>query len=138
MPEANGYYRQCIHLTTRAKHMPPGQEGDLPEGCTTQYMPPRCLLTYAPGHRQPKQLSSSQQGKVSPSTPHDSRIVLASTWVSVWECYSSAVCSGFTTIRQIPGLARLEAKLQRPGSCTDLIGSRIEAKTPETSRDRGD
>ena len=48
MPEANGYYCQCIDLTTQ-KHMPPGQEGDLPEGCTTQYMPPRCLLLTRPG-----------------------------------------------------------------------------------------
>ena len=45
MPEANGYYCQCIHLTTRTKHTPPDKRGICRKDARHKYMPPRCLLT---------------------------------------------------------------------------------------------
>ena len=93
LPEANGYYCQCIDLTTR-KHTPPDKRGI----CRCRRMHDTVHTTKVPP---PKH---AVRAKVSPYTPHDSRILLASTWVSIWEFYSLEARSGFTTLRQIASL----------------------------------
>ena len=136
MPETNGYYCQCIHLTTRTKHTPPDKRGICRKDARHSTVHATKVLTYFT-RPDTASLSSSivVHSKVSPSAPHDSRIVLASTWVPVWVCCSSTVCSGFTKSKTNHApRERLEVRLQRPGSCTDLIGD-MEAETP---RDRGD
>lgn len=99
MPEANGYYCQCIDLTT-AKHTPPDKRGI----CRCRKDARHSTYhqgTYLRARGQPKH---AVRAKVRPFAPHDSRIILASTWVSTWEFYSLEACSGFTTLRQIASL----------------------------------
>lgn len=84
MPEANGYCCQCIHLTTRTKHTPPDKRGICRKDARHSTVHATKVLTYFT-RPDTASLSSSVvvHSKVSPSAPHDSRIVLASTWVPV-------------------------------------------------------
>ena len=108
MPEANGYYCQCIHLTTRTKHTPPDKRGICRKDARHSTVHATKVLTYFT-RPDTASLSSSVvvHSKVSPSAPHDSRMILASTWALNWKCDSLEAGSGFTTLRQIASLQRV-------------------------------
>ena len=132
MPEANGYYCQCIHLTTQ-KHMPPGQEGDLPEDARAArhstchqgaYLRARAQLSSSP-RSQP--ICAARQPHILGQHVGSHLDVLLFSRGIFWLYHSK-------TNRKPQ--ARLEAELQRLAN-TDFT-SRMEAKSPETPRDGGD